>query len=657
MDQARTRSGLTLAALLTLSACGGGGGGTPPPPPPVNNLPQADAGADRQVTRTTPVTLDGRASRDADGDPLTYSWRQTAGVDVTGGSGTLSGASPSFTAPPGVQTLEFSLTVNDGKGSSAADTVIVHVLEDAANAFFVDGDAGSDAGGDGSMSKPYASLRHALARIGNSRGDVYLRTRAGSAVYDEAGSNLTLPSGTSLYGGYVAGWTRNVAAGKAEVRTNALGLRYNGLTLDTWVSGLVIRSAGSTTPDDTVAGLWISGNGTARMTVEDNTIVAGSVGSGSSASPGSSYGLYLAGLTHAAVLRNDITAGRGGNGLAGSSGDTGSSGDGGNNGNRTSGNRAAGGSGGAGGDGGLGGARGGGLSGSGGGGAGGGSVDAPLGGSVAGGSGGQGGVTGTRAASHGDPGSAGGSGVPGAAGGGFGSLGLAFAAQRGTVGGAGGGGSGGGGGGAGAANDVGVVGGGGGGGGEGGEGGAGGQGGQGGGASIGVWLVSVASSDVADNLIVAGTGGSGATGGSGGGGGSGGAGGSGAAGDSQGFLGSGGSGGNGGSGGRGGTGGRGGAGGGGPSFGLVIGAGMAPAISGNRITSGTGGVAGAGGNGGNGGEGGYSFTLYDINPFDGQVATLGVANVLTVGNAGAGGSTSGSGGSAGQVGRSGQRNW
>jgi hypothetical protein len=403
MNQPLVRSGLSLAVLLSLSACGGGGGGGggTPPPAPNNNVPVADAGADRMATRTTALTLDGRASRDADNDALTYTWRQTAGTDVTGGSGTLSGATPSFTAPPGVQTLEFSLTVSDGKGNSTADTVLVHVLEDATNATFVDADAGSDASGDGSMSKPYASLRHALSRIGNSRGDAYLRTRAGSAVYDEAGSNLVLPSGTSLYGGYGAGWTRNVAAGKAEVRTNALGLRYNGVAHDTWVSGLVIRSAGSTTPDDTVAGLWASGNGTARMTVEDNTIVAGNVGNGNSALPGSSYGLYLAGLTHAAVLRNDITAGRGANGLAGSGGSsTGGGGDGGNNGNRTGGNNAAGGSGGPGGDGGLGGARGGGINGSGGGGAGGGSVDAPLGGRVAGGSGGQGGVSGTRGRSQ-----------------------------------------------------------------------------------------------------------------------------------------------------------------------------------------------------------------------------------------------------------------
>ncbi len=212
------------------------------------------------VSRTSAVTLDGRASNDADGDALTYTWRQTAGVDVTAGAGTLTGAQPSFTAPEGVQTVRFTLTVNDGRTNSPSDEVVVHVLEDAATAIFVDGDNGNDGTGDGSMDAPLATVRAALARVGSTRGDIYLRTRSGSASYDEAGATLSMPSGTSLYGGYGAGWARDVAAGRAELRTNALGVRYNSVTHDTWVSGLVIRAAGSSNPDDTVSGLAASGN-------------------------------------------------------------------------------------------------------------------------------------------------------------------------------------------------------------------------------------------------------------------------------------------------------------------------------------------------------------------------------------------------------------
>lgn len=651
------RSPLAAASLVALAACGGGGGGGGGDAGASNRAPLANAGPDLMASRSAVVALDGRASSDPDGDTLSYSWRQVRGANATGG-GTLSGANPSFTAPEGVQTLEFELTVSDGKGGSHVDSVIVHVLEDAANALFVDGDAGSDASGNGSMASPYASVRHALAQVGSSRGDLYLRVRAGGAGYDEAGATLALPSGTSLYGGYGGNWERDPAARKAELRTNALGLRYNSVTHDTWVSGLVIRAAGSSNPDDTVTGIAATGNGSARMVVEDNQIVAGSVGPGTSANPASSYGVYLRGLAFAAVLRNDITAGAGGSGAPGSAGTRGADGGDGSNGNRTGGNRAAGGSGGPGGNGGLGGARGGGINGDGGGGGDGGDGSAPRGGTVSGGTGGAGG-SGNRAdgGSLGNAGNSGGPGVPGDAGSGRGTLGSGFSAERGLAGGTGGHGSGGGGGGGGEANNVGVVGGGGGGGGEGGAGGSGGQGGQGGGASVGLWIHTVTSSEIVGNTITAGQGGAGAMGGDGGGGGSGGSGGSGAAGDSQGLLGRGGGGADGRAGGFGGTGGRGGAGGGGPSYGVVIGPNMAPVVADNRITSGAGGAAGNGGIGGNGGEGGYSFTLWDINPNDGQLPVLGGNNVLTVGNAGAGGSTSGTGGSAGPVGRSGQRNW
>ena len=65
---------------------------------------------------------------DPDGDTLTYAWTQTAGT-----ARTLSGASsknPTFTAP-GVSasgdTLTFELTVDDGNGHTAKDSVAIAV--------------------------------------------------------------------------------------------------------------------------------------------------------------------------------------------------------------------------------------------------------------------------------------------------------------------------------------------------------------------------------------------------------------------------------------------------------------------------------------------------------------------------------------------------
>jgi len=92
--------------------------GRPPDTPPV-----AEAGDDRTVECTGPdgtlVALDGGASYDADGDPLTYLW--------SGPFGTRTGARPEVSLPLGIWTI--SLVVNDGQLDSAPDTVTVTVRD------------------------------------------------------------------------------------------------------------------------------------------------------------------------------------------------------------------------------------------------------------------------------------------------------------------------------------------------------------------------------------------------------------------------------------------------------------------------------------------------------------------------------------------------
>lgn len=97
----------------------------------VNHAPTANAGEDQTRDEGTVVALDGSASHDPDNDALSYSWVQTAGpaVALTGAST----ATPVFAAPTVAltqnETLSFVLTVDDGLGGTAADEVVITVLD------------------------------------------------------------------------------------------------------------------------------------------------------------------------------------------------------------------------------------------------------------------------------------------------------------------------------------------------------------------------------------------------------------------------------------------------------------------------------------------------------------------------------------------------
>ncbi|MFA5941165.1 MAG: PKD domain-containing protein [Sinimarinibacterium sp.] len=110
----------------------------------LNGPPTANAGPDQTVDELTMVQLDGSSSVDPEGQPLSYSWVQTAGPLVTLSGSTT--ATPTFLAPDitkaqGQQTLTFELTVSDG---SASDSDSVDVTAKHVNARPV-ADAGNDA--------------------------------------------------------------------------------------------------------------------------------------------------------------------------------------------------------------------------------------------------------------------------------------------------------------------------------------------------------------------------------------------------------------------------------------------------------------------------------------------------------------------------------
>lgn len=90
-----------------------------------NEAPVADAGIDQVVNPSALVILDGTASIDGDGDPLSFTWRQLSGPSVELVSNRT--ATPSFSAGGEHETYIFAVTVRDQLGASATDTVTVAV--------------------------------------------------------------------------------------------------------------------------------------------------------------------------------------------------------------------------------------------------------------------------------------------------------------------------------------------------------------------------------------------------------------------------------------------------------------------------------------------------------------------------------------------------
>ncbi|HET7499166.1 MAG TPA: Ig-like domain-containing protein, partial [Candidatus Eisenbacteria bacterium] len=245
--------------------------------------PIANAGPDQSVDAGATVTLDGTGSVDPDGSPLTYTWSQTAGIDVTGGSGTFSGATPSFTAPSSATTLTFSLVVNDGTSSSTPDVVQI-VVNAVLTGVFVRPN-GDDANA-GTKEAPLRTVAAAIAAAPAHGGTVYLA----KGTYSQ--DQFALASGVSLYGGYDDAFqNRDPAANVTVFSGGAIALLADGVS-NARVDGITIRSADATGPGSSSYAAFLRGSSGVTFhecTLEAGKGAAGTGGTnGSAGTPGSS---------------------------------------------------------------------------------------------------------------------------------------------------------------------------------------------------------------------------------------------------------------------------------------------------------------------------------------------------------------------------------
>jgi len=240
------------------------------PPAPI-----AIPGLARDVNMAELVELDGSASQSLSGLPLTYTWKQKFGTDVTGGTEELSGAKPTFTAPGEVGTLQFDLVVNDGRRVSAPARVQVNVMEDRSKAIFVTA-TGNDSKA-GTRAEPLKNIQSAIEKAKATGADVYI----GAGQFEES---LVLADAVSLYGGFDANWVRKPATSVTKVISGSpraiSGSSVGGLVID----GLSVISANAALPGESSYGILLASS--SAVTISNNDIAAGNGANGAQGAPG-----------------------------------------------------------------------------------------------------------------------------------------------------------------------------------------------------------------------------------------------------------------------------------------------------------------------------------------------------------------------------------
>lgn len=254
----------------------------------VNIAPEANAGNDQTGSEGTGITLDGTASSDPDGNPITYVWSvmSTTGPSVTLDDPTL--AAPSFTAPavgPEGASITLRLVVTDSEGASDDDEVVVNItnvnqppvadIEDVADSnarsnVSLDGTGSSDPDGD---SLSFAWSQTSGTQVALTGGS----TSTPAFVAPDTDADLDLGFELTVSDGNLTGTAQEIVTvtgdpvgPQATVSNDELGAQdYNAGSGENIVLGFAINTDGTGTE---LRGLTLQAAGTADDTSNIGTV-------------------------------------------------------------------------------------------------------------------------------------------------------------------------------------------------------------------------------------------------------------------------------------------------------------------------------------------------------------------------------------------------
>lgn len=137
--------------------------------------------------------------------------------------------------------------------------------------------------------------------------------------YTEENTTLNAKSGVSILGGYSNTWVRDTTNNPTKWKTNRIGIMYSNLNGDAEISGFQITSKAPSSPNESSYGILIT-SGTAKLTIKNVFLQAGSVPQLKDTNPGSSIGILVASLSKLTIVNSEIRSGTAASGADGSDG-------------------------------------------------------------------------------------------------------------------------------------------------------------------------------------------------------------------------------------------------------------------------------------------------------------------------------------------------